>query len=121
MLNKEEELMQACKNCDLEKVKSLVEANKYDSNILKKAKSVAQDVSCSKVLDYLENINRGNDIIEDCRNALNCVNPDGIMGFGSHDIKCKDNPSNITIDSKNKKTKEGQHLEYKKDDVEKEN
>ena len=41
------------------------------------------------------------------------------MGFGSHEIKYKDNPSNITIDSKNKKTKEGQNLEYKKDDINK--
>lgn len=121
MPNKEEKLMVACKNCDLEKVKSLVEANEYGINMLEKAKSIAQEVSCPEVVDYLENINRGNDIIEDCRNALNCVNPDGIMGFGSHDIKCKDNPSNITIYSKNKKTKEGQHLEYKKDDIEKEN
>ena len=40
--NKEEkELMEACKKGNLEKVKSLVEANKYNNNILEKAKSIA--------------------------------------------------------------------------------
>lgn len=89
MLNKEEELMQACKNCDLEKVKSLVKANKYDSNILKKAKSVAQDVSCSKVLDYLEDIIRGNELIENCRKNLN--RGDG-MNFGKSNFRIDSNP-----------------------------
>ena len=73
MPNKEEKLMEACKNCDLEKVKSLVEANKYGINTLEKAKSMAQEVSCSKVVDYLENIirkNRGNELIENCRRNL---------------------------------------------------
>ena len=64
---------------------------------------------------------KGRQLLETAANALNSENPDGGMGFGSHEIKYKDNPSNITIDSKNKKTKEGQHLEYKKDDIEKEN
>lgn len=102
MLNKEEELMQACKNCDLEKVKSLVKANKYDSNILKKAKSVAQDVSCSEVIDYLENINRGNNIIEDCRNALNRGNPDSKMYPGKSNFRIDSNtPDNDDDDDDN--------------------
>lgn len=61
--NKEElELMEACKNCDLEKVKSLVEANKYNNNILKKAQSIAKDVLCFKVLDYLQREMANNDL-----------------------------------------------------------
>ena len=64
---------------------------------------------------------KGRRLLEIAANAINSGNPEGGMGPGSHDIKYKDNPSNITIDSKNKKTKEGQHLEYKKDDIEKEN
>ena len=62
---------------------------------------------------------KGRRLLETAANALNSENPDGVMGFGSHEIKYKDNPSNITIDSKNKKTKEGQNLEYKKDDINK--
>ena len=89
---KELELMKASKNCDLEKVKSLAEANKYGINTLEKAKSIAQEVSCSEVVDYLENIirkNRGNNIVEVVRRNLNSRNPDGGMGF-DEDINIKD-------------------------------
>ena len=89
MPNKEEKLMVACKNCDLEKVKSLVEANEYGINMLEKAKSVAQDVSCSKVLDYLEDIIRGNELIENCRKNLNCG--DG-MRLGKSNFRIDSNP-----------------------------
>lgn len=87
MTNKkiEEELMEAYKNCDLEKINDI-----------------------------------GSKILEDCKNALNLVHPGCGMHFGSHDIECKYNPSNIIIYTRNKKTKEGQHLEYKKDDIENE-
>ena len=43
-IKKELELMKASKNCDLEKVESLVKANKYGINTLEKAKSIAQEV-----------------------------------------------------------------------------
>lgn len=116
---KELELMQACKNCDLEKVKSLVEANKYGINTLEKAKSVAQEVSCSEVVDYLENItrkNRGKELIENCRRNFNSGNPEGGMGFDEDiNIEIKDD----TIHVKNEK---GELLsKYNKDDIEKEN
>lgn len=74
-------------------------------------------IACEKC--GLEKINDiGSKILEDCKNALNLAHPGG-MHFGSHDIECKYNPSNITIYTINKKTKEGQHLEYNKDDIEK--
>ena len=116
---KELELMQACKNCDLEKVKSLVEANKYGINTLEKAKSVAQEVSCSEVVDYLENItrkNRGKELIENCRRNFNSGNPEGGMGFDEDiNIEIKDD----TIHVKNEK---GELLsKYNKYDIEKEN
>ena len=61
--NKEElELMQACKNCDLEKVKSLVEANKYNNNILKKAQSIAKDILRLEIVDYLQREMAKNDL-----------------------------------------------------------
>ena len=89
---KELELMKASKNCDLEEVKSLVEANKYGINTLEKAKSIAQEVSCSEVVDYLENITRkkrGKELIENCRRNLNSDNLEGGMGFDEN-IKIED-------------------------------
>lgn len=75
-------------------------------------------IACEKC--GLEKINDiGSKILEDCKNALNLAHSGGGMHFGSHDIECKYNPSNITIYTRNKKTKEGQHLEYNKDDIEK--
>ncbi|TXJ43861.1 hypothetical protein EPJ70_10055 [Brachyspira aalborgi] len=61
--NKEElELMQACKNGDLEKVKSLVEANKYNNNILKKAKSIALSNLRLDVVSYIQKEMAKNDL-----------------------------------------------------------
>ena len=61
--NKEElELMQACKNGDLEKVKSLVEANKYNNNILKKAKSIALSNLRLDAVSYIQKEMAKNDL-----------------------------------------------------------
>ena len=61
--NKEEkELMEACKKGDLEKVKSLVEANKYNNNILEKAKSVALSNLRLDVVSYIQKIMADNDL-----------------------------------------------------------
>lgn len=53
------------------------------------------------------------------KNGLTFENSNCGMGFGTHDIKNEFNTSNITIHIRNKKTKEEQHLEYNKDDIEK--
>lgn len=61
--NKEElELMEACKNGDLEKVKSLVEANKYNNNILEKAKSIAFSNFRFDVVSYIQKEMAKNDL-----------------------------------------------------------
>ena len=98
-IKKELELMKASKNCDLEEVKSLVEANKYGINTLEKAKSIAQEVSCPEVVDYLENITRkkrGKELIENCRNALNRGNPESKMYFGKSNFRIDSNPPDDT-------------------------
>lgn len=97
MLNKkiEEELMEASKNCDLEKVKNLVETNKFDNNTLEKAEFEAQNISCSKVVDYLQDImekNRGKEILESCKRALNSQDYNGGMNFGKSNFKIDSNP-----------------------------
>ena len=51
---KELELMEASKNGDLEKVKNLVETNKFDNNTLEKAKSVAISNMRFDVASYLQ-------------------------------------------------------------------
>ena len=118
-IKKELELMKASKNCDLEKVKSLVKANKYGINTLEKAKSIAQEVSCSEVVDYLKNItrkNRGKELIENCRRNLNSGNPEGGMGFdGNINIKIENDTIQV-INEKSEKT-----LKYNKDKLEEEN
>ena len=61
--NKEElELMEACEKGELEKVKSLVEANKYNNNILEKAKSVALSNLRLDVVSYIQKIMADNDL-----------------------------------------------------------
>lgn len=61
--NKEEkELMEACKKGDLEKVKSLVEANKYNNNILEKAKSIALSNLRLDIVSYIQKIMADNDL-----------------------------------------------------------
>ena len=53
--NKEElELMKACEDGDLEKVKSLVETNKYNNNILEKAKSIALSNVRLDIVSYIQ-------------------------------------------------------------------
>ena len=97
MTNKkiEEELIEASKNCDLEKVKNLVETNKFDNNTLEKAESEAQNISCSKVVDYLQDImgkNRGKELIKNCRRILNSQDYNGGMNFGKSNFKIDSNP-----------------------------
>ena len=119
MPNKEEKLMVACKNCDLEKVESLVEANEYGINTLEKAKSIAQEVSCLEVVDYLENITRKNrwrELIENCRRNLNSGNPEGRMRF-NEDIKIKIENNMIYVENE----KNELLSKYNDDDIEKEN
>ena len=58
----EKELMEACKKGDLEKVKSLVEANKYNNNILEKAKSIALSNVRLDIVDYLQREMAKNDL-----------------------------------------------------------
>ena len=61
--NKEElELMEACKNGDLEKVKSLVEANKFDNKTLEKAKSIAFSNFRFDVVSYIQKEMAKNDL-----------------------------------------------------------
>ena len=61
--NKEElELMEACKNGDLEKVKSLVEANKFDNKALEKAKSIAFSNFRFDVVSYIQKEMAKNDL-----------------------------------------------------------
>ena len=96
-IKKELELMKASKNCALEKVENLVGANKYGINTLEKAKSIAQEVSCPEVVDYLENIIRkirGNNIVEVVKRNVNYRNPDNGMGFDEN-IKIEDKDDDI--------------------------
>lgn len=61
--NKEElELMEACKNGDLEKVKSLVEANKFDNKTLEKAKSIALSNLHLDIVSYIQKEMAKNDL-----------------------------------------------------------
>ena len=61
--NKEElELMEACEKGELEKVKSLVEANKYNNNILEKAKSIALSNLRLDIVSYIQKIMADNDL-----------------------------------------------------------
>ena len=53
--------------------------------------------------------------------AANAINSGEGMRHGNPDVEWRYNPAITTIYTLKKKTKEGQHLEYKKDDVEKEN
>ena len=61
-IKKELELMDACKNGNLEKVKSLVEANKFDNKTLEKAKSVALSNMRFDVLSYIQEEMAKNDL-----------------------------------------------------------
>ena len=61
MINNEE-LMEACKKGDLEKVKSLVEANKYNNNILEKAKSIALSNLHLDIVSYIQKEMAKNDL-----------------------------------------------------------
>ena len=49
-------------NCDLEKVKSLVEANKYDNKTLEKAKSIAFSNFRFDVVSYIQKEMAKNDL-----------------------------------------------------------
>ena len=61
--NKEElELMEACEKGELEKVKSLVEANKYDNNILEKAQSIALSNFHFDIVSYIQKEMAKNDL-----------------------------------------------------------
>lgn len=56
------ELMEACEKGELEKVKSLVEANKYNNNILEKAKSIALSNLRLDIVSYIQKIMADNDL-----------------------------------------------------------
>lgn len=60
--NEEKELMEACEKGELEKVKSLVEANKYNNNILEKAKSIALSNLHLDIVSYIQKEMTKNDL-----------------------------------------------------------
>ena len=61
--NKEEkELMEACEKGELEKVKSLVEANKYNNKTLEKAKSIALSNLHLDIVSYIQKEMAKNDL-----------------------------------------------------------
>ena len=61
--NREElELMEACEKGELEKVKSLVEANKYDNKTLEKAKSIALSNLHLDIVSYIQKEMAKNDL-----------------------------------------------------------
>ncbi len=61
--NKEEkELMETCEKGELEKVKSLVEANKYNNKALEKAKSIALSNLHLDIVSYIQKEMAKNDL-----------------------------------------------------------